>query len=280
MLDEAYAGPCAIARDPRPSRKVVSTLQVSRFMARQVHDGIPGNAAVGSTPERATPGVYRSRGLRSSRALTWVRESDRAKSLRESVHTARDCRLVGNVCGCRCNRQGPAIPTRSASLPRFKLSKSPSLTAMGWASAPVPREQSGPMRLPRRDVGEHPLAAPGAFRYRPAILDLPGRAPVDRERQRDQAVGSARRTKDLHDGSMVPRTHTFHVSVRKPFARPRRRRRAEAHTKAGEAAQSARRPANARAMVSSSAYSRSEPAGRPCAGRETVTPRLASRSAT
>jgi hypothetical protein len=68
MLDEAYAGPCSIARDPRPSRKVVSTLQVSRFMARQVHDGIPGNAAVGSTPERATPGVYRSGGLRSSRA--------------------------------------------------------------------------------------------------------------------------------------------------------------------------------------------------------------------
>jgi len=66
MLDEAYAGPCSIARDPRPSRKVVSTLQVSRFMARQVHDGIPGNAAVGSTPERATPGVYRSGGLRSS----------------------------------------------------------------------------------------------------------------------------------------------------------------------------------------------------------------------
>jgi len=27
-------------------------------MARQVHDGIPGNAAVGSTPERATPEVY------------------------------------------------------------------------------------------------------------------------------------------------------------------------------------------------------------------------------
>jgi predicted nucleic acid-binding Zn ribbon protein len=50
MLDEAYAGPCAIARDPRPSRKVVSTLQVSRFMARQVQHGIPGNAAVGSTP--------------------------------------------------------------------------------------------------------------------------------------------------------------------------------------------------------------------------------------
>ena len=67
MLDEAYAGPCSIARDPRPSRKVVSTLQVSRFMARQVHDGIPGNAAVGSTPERATPGVYRSEGPRSSR---------------------------------------------------------------------------------------------------------------------------------------------------------------------------------------------------------------------
>ena len=66
MLDEAYAGPCAIARDPRPSRKVVSTLQVSRFMARQVHNGIPGNAAVGSTPERATPEVYWSRGLRSS----------------------------------------------------------------------------------------------------------------------------------------------------------------------------------------------------------------------
>ena len=66
MLDEAYAGPCSIARDPRPSRKVVSTLQVSRFMARQVHDGIPGNAAVGSTPERATPGVYRSEGPRSS----------------------------------------------------------------------------------------------------------------------------------------------------------------------------------------------------------------------
>src|ERR1022692_658341 len=70
MLDEAYAGPCSIARDPRPSRKVVSTLQVSRFMARQVHDGIPGNAAVGSTPERATPGVYRSGGPRSSRAPT------------------------------------------------------------------------------------------------------------------------------------------------------------------------------------------------------------------
>jgi hypothetical protein len=68
MLDEAYAGPCSIARDPRPSRKVVSTLQVSRFMARQVHNGIPGNAAVGSTPERATNGVYRSRGPRSSRA--------------------------------------------------------------------------------------------------------------------------------------------------------------------------------------------------------------------
>ena len=30
-----------IARDPGPSRKVVSTLQVSRFMARQVHDGNP-----------------------------------------------------------------------------------------------------------------------------------------------------------------------------------------------------------------------------------------------
>ena len=72
MLDEAYAGPCSIARDPRPSRKVVSTLQVSRFMARQVHDGIPGNAAVGSTPERATPGVYRSGGLRSSRASLWT----------------------------------------------------------------------------------------------------------------------------------------------------------------------------------------------------------------
>ena len=55
MLDEAYAGPCAIARDPRPSRKVVSTLQVSRFMARQVHDGIPGNAAVGSTPSGQPP---------------------------------------------------------------------------------------------------------------------------------------------------------------------------------------------------------------------------------
>jgi hypothetical protein len=55
MLDEAYAGPCAIARDPRPSRKVVSTLQVSRFMARQVHDGIPGNAAVGSTPNGQPP---------------------------------------------------------------------------------------------------------------------------------------------------------------------------------------------------------------------------------
>src|SRR5579862_1740947 len=55
MLDEAYAGPCSIARDPRPSRKVVSTLQVSRFMARQVHDGIPGNAAVGSTPNGQPP---------------------------------------------------------------------------------------------------------------------------------------------------------------------------------------------------------------------------------
>ena len=55
MLDEAYAGPCEIARDPRPSRKVVSTLQVSRFMARQVHDGIPGNAAVGSTPSGQPP---------------------------------------------------------------------------------------------------------------------------------------------------------------------------------------------------------------------------------
>jgi hypothetical protein len=68
MFDEAYASSVLIARDPRPSRKVVSTLQVSRFMARQVHDGIPGNAAVGSTPERATNGVYRSRGPRSSRA--------------------------------------------------------------------------------------------------------------------------------------------------------------------------------------------------------------------
>ena len=55
MLDEAYAGPCSIARDPRPSRKVVSTLQVSRFMARQVHNGIPGNAAVGSTPSGQPP---------------------------------------------------------------------------------------------------------------------------------------------------------------------------------------------------------------------------------
>jgi hypothetical protein len=44
--------------------------------------------------------------------------------------------------------------------------------------------------------------------------------------------------------------------------------------------QSARRPANARAMVSSSAYSRSDPAGKPCAGRDTVTSSFASRSAT
>src|ERR1700680_5042284 len=55
MLDEAYAGPCSIARDPRPSRKVVSTLQVSRFMARQVQHGIPGNAAVGSNPRTGNP---------------------------------------------------------------------------------------------------------------------------------------------------------------------------------------------------------------------------------
>jgi hypothetical protein len=68
MFDEAYASSVLIARDPRPSRKVVSTLQVSRFMARQVHNGIPGNAAVGSIPERATPGVYRSGASRSSRA--------------------------------------------------------------------------------------------------------------------------------------------------------------------------------------------------------------------
>jgi hypothetical protein len=44
-----------IARFPRPSRKVVSTLQVSRFMARQIHDGIPGNAAVGSNPRAGNP---------------------------------------------------------------------------------------------------------------------------------------------------------------------------------------------------------------------------------
>ena len=40
--------------------------------------------------------------------------------------------------------------------------------------------------------------------------------------------------------------------------------------------QSARRPANARATVSSSAYSRSAPAGSPWASRETVTPWAAS----
>jgi hypothetical protein len=55
MFDEAYASSVLIARDPRPSRKVVSTLQVSRFMARQVHDGIPGNAAVGSNPRAGNP---------------------------------------------------------------------------------------------------------------------------------------------------------------------------------------------------------------------------------
>ena len=50
MLDEAYAGPCSIARDPRPSRKVVSTLQVSRFMARQVHDGSLATRPSGAPP--------------------------------------------------------------------------------------------------------------------------------------------------------------------------------------------------------------------------------------
>ena len=51
-------------------------------------------------------------------------------------------------------------------------------------------------------------------------------------------------------------------------------------TSASSALQIDRRPANARAIVSSSAYSRSDPAGSPCAGRDTVTPRPASRSAT
>jgi hypothetical protein len=66
MFDEAYASSALAARDPRPSRKVVSTLQVSRFMARQVHTGIPGNAAVGSTPDWATRRVYPSGEPRSS----------------------------------------------------------------------------------------------------------------------------------------------------------------------------------------------------------------------
>lgn len=75
------------------------------------------------------------------------------------------------------------------------------------------------MGLPCSDSGKHSLAASRAFRHRPAELDLrSGLAPEDRERQRDQAVSSARRTKDLQDGPMVPRTHTFHVSVRKPLA--------------------------------------------------------------
>ena len=47
----------------------------------------------------------------------------------------------------------------------------------------------------------------------------------------------------------------------------------------GRPAQMARRPAKARATVSSSAYWTFEPAGRPCARRETVTPVAARRSA-
>jgi hypothetical protein len=55
MLDEAYAGPCEIARDPRPSRKVVSTLQVSRFMARHVHIGCLATRPSGASPSGQPP---------------------------------------------------------------------------------------------------------------------------------------------------------------------------------------------------------------------------------
>lgn len=144
MLDEAYAGPCSIARDPRPSRKVVSTLQVSRFMARQVHDGIPGNAAVGSDPRAGNP-----RSLPIWRA--------------------------------QVKSSGPSAPDRALS-------------------ALIPGEQRGCVGLPRRDSGKHPLAASGALRHRPADVDLrAGLAAVDRERQRNQAIGPTRGTKDLQD---------------------------------------------------------------------------------
>src|SRR5580704_9776659 len=55
MLDEAYAGPCSIARDPRPSRKVVSTLQVSRFMARQVPNWNPWQRGRREQPPSGQP---------------------------------------------------------------------------------------------------------------------------------------------------------------------------------------------------------------------------------
>jgi hypothetical protein len=85
-------------------------------------------------------------------------------------------------------------------------------------------------------------------------------------RLRRSGKGSSRRAKSCHEPQpfMCSRTNqparpSIHL-IRQP--------------------QRARRPANARAMVSSSAYSRSDPAGSPCAGRDTVTPDFASRSAT
>lgn len=99
---------------------------------------------------------------------------------------------------------------------QVKSSEPPDLD--GELSALVPGEKSG-VGLPCRDSGKHPLAASRAFRHRPVVVDLrAGLAAVDREGQRNQAVGPTRGTKDLQNDRMVPCPPTFHVSVREPFA--------------------------------------------------------------
>jgi len=61
MFDEAYAGPCS-SHGTRGLRGKSSPLFKCQGSWRAKSTmGIPGNAAVGSTPERATPEVYSSR---------------------------------------------------------------------------------------------------------------------------------------------------------------------------------------------------------------------------
>jgi hypothetical protein len=194
MLDEAYAGPCAFARDPRPSRKVVSTLQVSRFMARQVHNGSLATRPSGAPPSGQPPEFT------DLEALGQVEAGSGTGSVWR--------RAGPEPCG-RTSRRSSLPGLRGMFLPFAR----PRATSIGRLARVSLRRPADP-RTPRVDARTAAAAdghGPHNFDLWPFLIGSV--QPRNLEAQRDEPVGFGIGARP-HDPAMVSCRNLTHYSPR------------------------------------------------------------------
>jgi hypothetical protein len=198
-----------------------------------------------------------------------------------------------------CCRRGRhrlhSVDKRDGQRPDRRVSRPPRRPRNVREPAAWPRSSQ---RSARRSRSTWPSGAAGSPRRR-QLAGRPGRSTGSNDRHHKPDKGSRRRRRGTSNNLWCVRQVALEHSaagraggdpaapgghvlrVRRPHLRGDHRPSAASQVRlSGRRPQRARRPANARAIVSSSAYSRSEPAGSPCAGREIVTACIASCSAT